>query len=108
MDMCYLDFMSSDECCVITSVDCSNAVCNIVVAIDPKYLCMDPAGLLLFCIKPRSRKEIDDYLQSRNAPKKRNAYMKALLCAGLIKMTRQHSPTSSKQRYFTDLEAIAK
>lgn len=108
MDMCSLDILSSDECCVITSVDRSNATCNIVVAIDPQYLCMDPAGLLLYCIKPRSRHEIDDYLRGCNVPKKRNAYMKALLGAGFIKMTRQHSPTSSLQRYYTDLEAMAK
>ena len=66
-------------------------------------IALDPTGLLLYCIIPRSRREIDVYL---NGASNRVKYLTPLIAAGLIHLTRPDRVQSRLQRYYADIDAI--
>ena len=70
----------------------------------PRTINMDPKGLLLFCLMPRSRNEIDIFL---GGAKNRAKFLIPLLQAGLILETRPEKKTSRLQRYYTNIDAIS-
>ena len=68
-----------------------------------RSVAMDPTGLLIYCIIPRSRREIDAYL---NGASNRVKYLTPLIAAGLIHLTKPDVAQSKLQRYYTDIDAI--
>lgn len=67
------------------------------------HIALDPTGLLLYCIIPRTRHEIDVYL---NGSSNRVKYLTPLIAAGLIRLTRPDRAQSRLQRYYTAIDAI--
>lgn len=65
---------------------------------DARY---DPAGLLQFCLIPRTRGEIDDFLRIIHPKIKRVEAVRALLSLNLLRMTRPDAPNSPNQEYYT-------
>lgn len=59
----------------------------------------DPKGLLTFCQKPRSRKEIVDYLAISSAQYALRRYLDPLVGSGAIRMTIPEKPKSPRQKY---------
>lgn len=70
----------------------------------PRTINIDPKGLLLFCLIPRTRREIDVFL---GGARNRAKFLIPLIQAGLIRETRPEKPTSKLQRYYTDINAIS-
>lgn len=68
----------------------------------------DPKCVVLFCWIPRTRREIEQFLDCENSPKVRIEYIKRLTGSGYLKMTIPHAPNSPNQRYYTDLDALNK
>lgn len=64
---------------------------------------IDPTGLLLYCLVPRTLREIDAYLKGTSNRKK---YLMPLIAAGLIHLTKPDKAQSRLQRYYTDIDAI--
>ena len=96
---------------------CTNAhiVAHTTSVVDPKNrkgvfsvdinhpINLDPTGLLLYCLVPRSLREIDAYLKGRSNRKK---YLMPLIAAGLIHLTMPDKAQSRLQRYYSDIDAI--
>lgn len=61
----------------------------------------DPAGLLRYCLIPRTRREIDDFLRVMHPKIKRVEAVRALLALNLLRMTRPDAPNSPDQEYYT-------
>lgn len=63
-------------------------------------------NIIAFCMIPRSRKEICDYLGLTSTTYAIQTYIMPLVERGIIKMSMPDKPKSSKQRYQTIAEAI--
>lgn len=72
-------------------------ICTLV---DRKYDVIDPYRLLLFCMIPRSRQEIERYLHCKNAAKVRRKCVRELMALGLLQMTLPDKCNSKNQKFF--------
>lgn len=68
-------------------------------ATGPEEPIFDPKNLLAFCQKPRSRKEIVDYLAISSAQYALRRYLDPLVESGAIRMTIPEKPKSPRQKY---------
>ena len=102
MNVCFFEMNNSNDSFISTTVDLENMTGAVFFAIDEKYRCIDPYGLLDYCITPRTRKEIDAFLRICGCEKSRIAYMKPLINAGFIMHTRPHVKQSPLQQFYTD------
>lgn len=57
--------------------------------------------MLAFCKRPRTRKEIADYLEVKTVFYVMQHYVKPLLESGQLAMTMPEKPKSRNQRYYT-------
>ena len=67
----------------------------------PQAVADDPKGLLEFCQKPRSRKEIAEYLAIASVQSALRRYLDPLVECGAIRPTIPEKPKSARQRYVT-------
>lgn len=56
-------------------------------------------ALMEFCVEPRSKKEMMDYLELTDSKHFRKKYLIPLLEAGKIRMTIPDKPNSRNQKY---------
>lgn len=61
----------------------------------------DPKGLLTFCLQPRTRAEILEYLGIASGQYALRRYLDPLVEAGLLKLMLPDKPRSTKQQYVT-------
>ncbi|MCD8376122.1 MAG: putative DNA binding domain-containing protein [Oscillospiraceae bacterium] len=61
----------------------------------------DKKKLLAFCMRPRSRREIIEYLAISSAQYALHRYLAPLVSSGAIRLTMPEKPKSSQQRYVT-------
>lgn len=59
-------------------------------------------GLIRFCKIPRTRKEIAEYLGLSSVTYAMKKYVQPLIDVGAIKLTHQETPSSPKQRYYSE------
>lgn len=102
MNKSYIEIFDRNGSLVVSYMDRENSMGSVLNVINEKYSCIDPVGLLNYCITPRSRSEINEFLRFCGCNKSFNDYMKPLLAAGLIKQTRPHAPQSRLQQFYTD------
>ena len=57
--------------------------------------------ILEYCVEPKTRKEICDYLDYKNLSYFSKHYLKPLIAEGKLKMTIPDNPKSQKQKYVT-------
>ncbi len=58
--------------------------------------------LLKFCMIPRSRKEIQEFMNYSNRGYFRTIILNPLIKGGLLKLTMPEKPTSPKQKYYSE------
>ncbi|HPY96449.1 MAG TPA: hypothetical protein PL063_04500 [Candidatus Cloacimonadota bacterium] len=57
--------------------------------------------LLDYCVTPRSRNEMQEYLGYKNRDQFRNKVLSPLVKEGLLKLTLPAKPTSPSQQYYS-------
>lgn len=96
----YFEFEMHDQMdhAMMIDEDLGLVVMTAHVESDERY---DSAGLLQFCVIPRTRREIDDFLRIMHPKIKRVDAVRALLTLKLLRMTRPDAPNSPDQEYYT-------
>ncbi len=69
---------------------------------------IDPKGLLEFCLRPRTRREIMEHIGIASKQYSLRRYLTPLIERGMIRMTMPEKPQSSNQRYVTQSDAAEK
>lgn len=59
------------------------------------------AQILSFCKTPRSRSEIQNFINIKDAKDFRNRILNPLIKSGILKLEIPDKPTSPKQRYYS-------
>lgn len=62
------------------------------------------SDILIFCRSPKSRKEIQDFLDMKDREYFRKKILNPLIKGGLLKLTMPDKPKSPKQKYYSESE----
>ncbi|WP_077369837.1 Fic family protein [Anaerosalibacter sp. Marseille-P3206] len=62
----------------------------------------DTEKLLEFCTIPRTRNEMQEFMNFKNRDHFRKSILNPLIKGGLLKLTVPNKPTSPKQKYYSE------